>query len=86
MSNGAVIEFAAEEAVMPEKLFELLAELAAETWHKAAVRWQELNRAPVQFVSAASPETSSFKRKLRRLYAPAEVPMWGRGSGLIEST
>jgi UDP-GlcNAc:undecaprenyl-phosphate/decaprenyl-phosphate GlcNAc-1-phosphate transferase len=74
--GGAVIEFAAEVAVMPEKLFELLAELAAETWHKSALTWQRKNKAPLQFVSVASPDTSYFKRKLNRLYAPGEVRWW----------
>ena len=51
LSRHSLIEFAAEENVLPQKLFELLAELAAETWHKAALRWQELNNAPLEFTS-----------------------------------
>jgi UDP-GlcNAc:undecaprenyl-phosphate GlcNAc-1-phosphate transferase len=74
--SGAVIEFSAEPAVLPTKLFELLTELAAETWHKSAIKWQQKNQAPLRFVSVASPDTSYFKRKLHRLYAPAEGPWW----------
>ena len=55
-----MIDFAAEQAVMSDSLFELLAELAAETWHKAAARWQKRNNAPLRFVSVASADTATF--------------------------
>jgi UDP-GlcNAc:undecaprenyl-phosphate GlcNAc-1-phosphate transferase len=84
--GGAMIEFAADSAVLPERLFELLTELAAESWQKAANRWQKINKAPLRFGSVASPDTSFFKRKLSRLYAPAEgAALVSRGRGLIES-
>src|SRR6185295_4704399 len=51
--GGAVIDFAAEPTVMSENLFELLAELGAETWHKASARWQARNNAPLGFASVA---------------------------------
>jgi UDP-GlcNAc:undecaprenyl-phosphate GlcNAc-1-phosphate transferase len=70
MSSGSIIEFAADAAVLPDRAFELLAELAALCQVSAAVRWQELNQAPLRFVSVASPETSYFTRKFRRLSTP----------------
>lgn len=83
--SGAMIDFAAEHAVMSDSLFELLAELAAETWHKAAARWQKRNNAPLRFVSVASPDTAYFKRKLSRPYAPATAPWWEHDRGLAQT-
>ena len=77
--GGSVIELAADSSVLPEKAFELLSELAAETWHKAARRWQELNQAPIRFASVASPETSYFTRKLRGFSEPFRLKWLFRG-------
>jgi UDP-GlcNAc:undecaprenyl-phosphate/decaprenyl-phosphate GlcNAc-1-phosphate transferase len=82
MSSGSVIEFAADETLLSEKLFELMAELAAETWHKAALRWQEVHQVPMQFVSVASPETSFLTRKMRAISAPGLAKWWARQRGL----
>ena len=83
--SGAMIDFAAEQTVMSDSLFELLAELAAETWHKAAARWQKRNNAPLRFVSVASADTATFKRKLSRLYAPPRTAWWEQDRGLAQT-
>jgi UDP-GlcNAc:undecaprenyl-phosphate GlcNAc-1-phosphate transferase len=71
---GSNVELAAYESVLPEELFELLAELAAEAWQKAARRWQEIHDAPLRFVSVSS-DTSRF-RKVPRLYEPVRQAWW----------
>ena len=38
ISDGTVIEFTADKRVMPEVVFTLLGDLAAETWYKAAAK------------------------------------------------
>jgi hypothetical protein len=70
LSDGSVIEFAADQRVLPEQLFNLLADLAAETWHKAALRWRVLNKTPFQFMSAATLPAFSSQRKFIRFYTP----------------
>lgn len=75
ISGGTSIEFAAYENVLPEKLFELVAELAAESWQKAALRWQELHQAPVHFESVSS-DTSHLQRKIKRIYEPVKSAWW----------
>jgi hypothetical protein len=80
-----VVEFAGDSAVLPDKLFELLTELAAESWQKAARKWQEIHKAPVRFASVATPDTAFFKRKLQRLYEPSvAASLWSRKGGLAE--
>jgi hypothetical protein len=78
MANGWSIEFTAEKAVLSDDLFELLAELAAETWHKAAIRWHKLNKVPVGF--SASSETPSFPsyKKFIRSYSPVRAEIWSK--------
>jgi UDP-GlcNAc:undecaprenyl-phosphate GlcNAc-1-phosphate transferase len=78
MSGGTIIEFSADKAVLPEKLFELLAELAAETWHKAALRWQGLNHAPLHFAEAGIIP----RKQSSRACAPAGLELWNRNQSL----
>ena len=59
---------------MPQALFELLSELAAEAWQKAALRWREFHRAPVLFESVTS-DTSHFKKNIR-LYEAVRPAWW----------
>lgn len=81
------IEFAADPKVLPEKLFELLSELAAEAWHKAATRWEKLNRIPLSFNAVACPDTSAFQRNQTRPYSPDTAELWVRSRGLkVQST
>ena len=73
LSTGT-LEFAAHEQVLPAPLFELLAELAAEGWQRAARRWQHVHAAPLRF-DAVSSETSLFRR-LGRRYEPVQQAWW----------
>jgi UDP-GlcNAc:undecaprenyl-phosphate GlcNAc-1-phosphate transferase len=53
ISNGTVIEFYADKAAMSDISFNLLGDLAAETWYKAASRWKASNKPPLHFVAEA---------------------------------
>jgi hypothetical protein len=46
ISDGTVVEFSADSRVMPEVLFTLLGDLAAETWYKAAQRCGAVKSSP----------------------------------------
>ena len=70
LSDGSVIEFAADQRVLPEPLFKLLADLGAETWHKAALRWRVLNKTPLHFISEANVPGFPSQRKFIRFYTP----------------
>ncbi|MCE0497060.1 MAG: undecaprenyl/decaprenyl-phosphate alpha-N-acetylglucosaminyl 1-phosphate transferase [Methylacidiphilales bacterium] len=71
LNHGTVIEFDADKTVMSEMLFDLLSDLASETWYKAASRWWMINKTPVEFLSKAPIPGSSPQKKFVRLYAPA---------------
>jgi hypothetical protein len=47
-----------------------LADLAAETWHKAALRWRVLNKTPLHFMSPATLPEFPSHRKFIRFYTP----------------
>ena len=53
MSDGTIIEFSADKAVKSESQFDLLGDLAAETWYKIAAKWRIINRSAFQFHSLA---------------------------------
>lgn len=72
INDGTVIEFHGDNSVMSEMLFNLLSDLAAETWYKAASRWRVINNTPLEFVSMATPAGSSVQKKFVRLYAPKQ--------------
>jgi UDP-GlcNAc:undecaprenyl-phosphate GlcNAc-1-phosphate transferase len=80
LGENSTVEFAAYEGVLPQALFELLAELAAETWQKSALRWQEFHQAPVRFESVSS-DASHFRKKVR-LYEAVRPAWWLPKSGL----
>ena len=44
ISDGTMVELSADSRVMPEVLFTLLGDLAAETWYKAAQRCHALQK------------------------------------------
>ncbi len=48
IGNITSIEFAMEASVMPARVFEQLAELAAEAWTKSALRWQTVNQGSIR--------------------------------------
>ena len=74
LNGDGCLELAAYENVLPARLFDLLAELAAETWHKAGRRWEEVHRVPLRFASVAA-DTSQF-RKMPRRYEPVRQAWW----------
>lgn len=74
LRTQGVLELAAYESVLPARLFELLAELAAETWQKAARRWQEVHETSLRF-AAVSSDTSQFRRMPRR-FEPVRQAWW----------
>jgi UDP-GlcNAc:undecaprenyl-phosphate/decaprenyl-phosphate GlcNAc-1-phosphate transferase len=74
LGGGSFLEFAAYDSVLPARLFELLSDLAAETWQKSARRWQEVHEAPLRF-DAVSSDTSVF-RKMPRRYEPVRQAWW----------
>lgn len=80
LGGNSTIDFAAHEGVLPQALFELLSELAAEAWQKAALRWQEFHQAPVCFESVSS-ETSHFRKNVR-LYEAVRPAWWLPKRGL----
>jgi len=80
LANNTFVEFAAYEDVLPSALFHLLAELAAETWQKSALRWHEFHQAPVSFDSVSS-DTSHFQKK-GRLYEAVQPAWWLPKRGL----
>jgi UDP-GlcNAc:undecaprenyl-phosphate GlcNAc-1-phosphate transferase len=53
-----------------EKQFEILSDVAAEAWTKAAQRWKELNGAELDFGARAQPPTTYRQQKARNLYRP----------------
>ena len=53
-----------------EKQFELLSDVAAEAWTKAAQRWKEFNGAELDFEAKAQPPNTYRREKARNLYRP----------------
>jgi UDP-GlcNAc:undecaprenyl-phosphate GlcNAc-1-phosphate transferase len=53
ISNGTVIEFTADKKVMPDGVFTLLGDLAAETWYKAAMRYRARNKSKASVPAVA---------------------------------
>jgi len=47
ISDGTVIEFVADRRVMPEVVFNLLGDLASESWYKAALKCQQTSKKAV---------------------------------------
>jgi hypothetical protein len=84
INGGTVVEFAGDATVLPHKLFELLTELAAESWQKAGRRWQEIHKTRLQFISVAAPDTKFYQRKLTRLHSPVpKGSLWTRIAGMV---
>jgi len=64
ISDGTLIEVAANKMLMSEILFNLLGDLTAETWYKIALRWRLLNKTPLRFPMLAN-ELPSRKESLK---------------------
>ena len=74
-----VLELFAPPEVLSPQLFEHFAELAAESWQKAAELWQASAQLPFRFESARSPE--NFRSRWRRA---AMVPAGAKSSKRLE--
>jgi UDP-GlcNAc:undecaprenyl-phosphate GlcNAc-1-phosphate transferase len=64
------IELFADKDNFSERQFELIADIAAETWSKAAERWKEVNGAPLKFDAIAREADNYRQQKARNLYRP----------------
>jgi UDP-GlcNAc:undecaprenyl-phosphate GlcNAc-1-phosphate transferase len=56
IGNDIIIELYAKKAAMSDILFNLLGDLAAETWYKAATRWKTLDKPPLHLPAGADSE------------------------------
>jgi UDP-GlcNAc:undecaprenyl-phosphate GlcNAc-1-phosphate transferase len=70
IGDGSVLEFTADRRVLPEALFKLLADLTAEIWHKAALRWRILNKTPFHFRTEKTLPDFPSPGKVVRFYTP----------------
>jgi UDP-GlcNAc:undecaprenyl-phosphate GlcNAc-1-phosphate transferase len=59
LGNIKAVEFAVEKSTMPLNIFEHLSDLACEAWVKAALRWEEVRRQPIQVDSQPSAQKVS---------------------------
>jgi UDP-GlcNAc:undecaprenyl-phosphate GlcNAc-1-phosphate transferase len=55
MPNGTTVKLDASKAIMDESQFDLLGDLAAETWFAVTARWLAVNKAPFHFDDASAP-------------------------------
>ncbi len=74
LGDEAAIEFQADKDIMSEVLFELLSDLASETWYKAAARWQKLNGLPMEFRARPAVHLASARKPVPRFYVPESKP------------
>ncbi|HEX4141514.1 MAG TPA: MraY family glycosyltransferase [Candidatus Methylacidiphilales bacterium] len=59
ISDGTVVELSADSRAMPEVLFTLLGDLAAETWYKAALRCRALTPKPQPSAAGGTTDTGA---------------------------
>ena len=60
----------ADREKFTENHFALIADISAEAWSKAALRWNEVNDCPLDFESEARETTNQQLQKSRSLYKP----------------
>ena len=72
LNDGSILEFSGDRRILPEQLFSLLADLAAEIWHKAALRWQILHKAPLSLASPTVLLHFSPRKPFVRFDTPVE--------------
>jgi UDP-GlcNAc:undecaprenyl-phosphate GlcNAc-1-phosphate transferase len=89
MSDGTVIEFYADKSAMSESQFDLLGDLAAETWYKIASRWRVINGSPFHFHSTTTRSESGPVEELIHIHGvqslTSKVPT-GERNGLARLT
>jgi UDP-GlcNAc:undecaprenyl-phosphate/decaprenyl-phosphate GlcNAc-1-phosphate transferase len=69
ISNGTVIELYAPKTAMSDNLFNLLGDLAAETWYKTTTRWKALHKPPLHFRASPISLANATKTELAPLFA-----------------
>ena len=70
LSSEACLQVYAAKDNFTETQFRILSDVAAEAWTKAAIRWKELNGAPLNFESKATEATTYRQQKAQNLYRP----------------
>lgn len=60
----------AERDHFSERQFGIIADVAAEAWSKASIRWNEINGAPLDFEARAIEPVTCGQQKARNLYRP----------------
>jgi UDP-GlcNAc:undecaprenyl-phosphate GlcNAc-1-phosphate transferase len=70
ISDGTVIDFTADKEIMPEVVFTLLGDLAAETWYKAALRCRVRNKSKAGVLAVAELPGNSTQQSLIDFNAP----------------
>jgi UDP-GlcNAc:undecaprenyl-phosphate GlcNAc-1-phosphate transferase len=66
ISDGTVIEFIADKETMPEVVFTLLGDLAAESWYKVALRGQVKNKSKIGFNAPVSEKTADHGHRINQ--------------------
>jgi hypothetical protein len=70
LPGEAELRLYADKEQFSQSQFELIADLAAEAWAKAARRWYEVNGSTLTFEADASEPSSYRQQKARSLYRP----------------
>lgn len=66
----AILTLHGEKAFFSEGQFTLVCDIATETWAKAGVRWQEVNKCSLDFKAVAKDAEGYQSQKSRSLYRP----------------
>lgn len=83
LGQGTTVEFDADSKVMSEIHFDLLSDLAAEAWYKAAARWENSHKDLVE--SMLKPKAvvqDEHSQKIERSWIPPEREKSGQKIGL----
>ena len=70
IGEQATLRVCADRENFSENHFSLIADIAAEAWSKAALRWKEMNDCSLDFESEAGESTNYQQQKARSLYRP----------------
>jgi len=84
ISDGTVIEFTADKEAMPEGVFTLLGDLAAETWYKAALRCHAATKSKAGRSAVADLPGNPAQKNLIGFDAPFAEKRTGAITGLAK--
>ena len=65
-----ILRLYADRDHFSDRQFFIIADIAAESWTRAAARWQEINDGPLTFEAQAKPAPTYRTQKARNLYRP----------------